>query len=110
MFDFVLTTDEGRIRTIHGIAAARATPTGLFTWRGRGFAFLATWFRWGYRLSADARMLVIEHPGSIATHHSLFVMCREDVDASQAAGFLLSEVTAGRMTSAQVRGLSRHSR
>lgn len=110
MFDFTLTTREGRIRTIHGIAAAQATPAGLFAWRGRGFAFLATWFRWGYRLSADGRMLVIEHPGSIATQQSIFVMCRENVDAAQAAGFLLSEVAAGRMTSGQVRGLSRHSR
>lgn len=110
MFDFALTTEDGRTRTIHGIAAAKATPAGLFAWRGRGFAFLATWIRWGYRLSADGRVLVIEHPGSIATQQSIFVMCREDLDAAHAAAFLRSEVAAGRMTSAQVRGLSRHSR
>ncbi len=110
MFDCTLTTEEGRTRTIHGIAAARATPAGLFAWRGRRFAVLAAWFRWGYRLSTDGRMLVIEHPGSIATQQRIFLMCRENVDATQAAGFLLSEVSAGRMTPSQVDVLSRHSR
>jgi hypothetical protein len=110
MFDFTLVPRSGRIRTVHGIAAARATAAGLFHWRGRASARFGTWFRWGYRLAADGRMLVITHPGSIATHRTVLVMFRDTVDTVLAAELLRAEGGALEMTPVQFRDLARHPR
>lgn len=110
IFDFTLVPSSGRLRTVHGIAAAHATPAGLFPWRGRASSRFGTWFRWGYRITAEGRMLVITHPGSIATHRTALVLCRDSVDTALAADLLRTEVQALEMTPDRLRDLIRHPR
>jgi hypothetical protein len=108
-FQVTLTSPTGKTSEVRGIAAADANARGIFSWTGRGFVRLATWFRWSYRFAADDRLLMVGHPGSLISIPSALLLVRDGIDELEGQRLVDTNAAAIGLSLVQLRDLTRFS-